>query len=259
MKEEFRRMGSALLRFELGFMIGSSIWILFGQWAVSVLQRAAAADFLGTAEMVSGGAAGFLCGVLVQGQELMSAVTGLCVGLYAAFSPTGSAAFSPMYAFTAVKKELHQARGFAAQKCMSWQTAAFVILFLCGTQFLFSKLSTLLEALANGLGLSLLSELEAAGGVNTSLPNLLYIVILGPAAEELMFRGMALRALKPYGKCFAILGSALAFAAYHANLPQALFAFPLGLLFAWLALEYSFCWALLFHMAAYLFGKWVVL
>ena len=41
--------------------------------------------------------------------------------------------------------------------------------------------------------------------------------ILAPVAEELMFRGWILRSLRPYGKRFAVLGSAVLFGIFHGN------------------------------------------
>lgn len=59
-------------------------------------------------------------------------------------------------------------------------------------------------------------------------------VIAGPLAEEWIFRGMTYRRIRAVlGIWPAILLSALLFGVFHANMIQFLYAFPLGILFAW--------------------------
>jgi membrane protease YdiL (CAAX protease family) len=60
---------------------------------------------------------------------------------------------------------------------------------------------------------------------------LLFMVIIAPICEELIFRRLIFRRLLPMGANFAILMSALAFSLFHCNLYQALYAFALGVLF----------------------------
>ena len=67
------------------------------------------------------------------------------------------------------------------------------------------------------------------------LPLLLVTTVLaGPLAEEWMFRGMTYRRIRAVlGIGPAMLLSALLFGVFHANMIQFLYAFPLGILFAW--------------------------
>ena len=59
-------------------------------------------------------------------------------------------------------------------------------------------------------------------------------VIAGPLAEEWMFRGMTYRRIRSVlGIWPAAILAALLFGIYHANMIQFLYAFPLGILFAW--------------------------
>ena len=55
--------------------------------------------------------------------------------------------------------------------------------------------------------------------------------------EELMFRGVMLAKLRPYGKTLAILISALMFSLMHQNSGQFLYAFAAGILLGWIATE----------------------
>ena len=59
--------------------------------------------------------------------------------------------------------------------------------------------------------------------------------VLLPVAEELVFRGAALRLLRPLGRNAAILGQAVLFAALHGSLRAKAYALGMGLLFGWAA------------------------
>ncbi len=59
----------------------------------------------------------------------------------------------------------------------------------------------------------------------------IFMVIVAPICEELIFRRMVFRRLLPMGENFAIIMSALLFALFHSNLFQLFYAFALGVLF----------------------------
>lgn len=61
---------------------------------------------------------------------------------------------------------------------------------------------------------------------------ILYLVVVAPISEEIVFRGLILKALSPFGKKNAIILSAVLFALMHKNIPQAVGAFAIGILFA---------------------------
>ncbi len=79
-------------------------------------------------------------------------------------------------------------------------------------------------------------------------PGILYVVLLGPIVEEIMFRGGVMRALQPYGQNFAIVVSSLLFGVYHLIFLQSIFAFFIGLILAYCAMRFSIKWAILLHM-----------
>lgn len=75
------------------------------------------------------------------------------------------------------------------------------------------------------------ASMEGMQGSNFFL--VLFLIAVQPAVfEELMFRGVAFRAYGHMGEKKAILMSAFLFALLHMNLQQALYAFLLGVLFA---------------------------
>ena len=115
-------------------------------------------------------------------------------------------------------------------------------------QMAFSLIAGVLESIFNLFGLTLLDSLEAATMSADSFSMFLYMGVGAPIAEELLFRGLVLRKLEPYGKRFAIVLSAFAFAVFHGNLVQIPYAFMVGLVLGYVALEYNILWAMVLHM-----------
>lgn len=68
---------------------------------------------------------------------------------------------------------------------------------------------------------------------------LVYVCLIGPVCEELVYRGLILKLLLPYGKGLAIFFSALAFGLMHGNIEQALPAFVGGLVWAMIVAKYD--------------------
>lgn len=78
---------------------------------------------------------------------------------------------------------------------------------------------------------------------------LLYVCVLGPVVEEIMFRGVILRTLKKYGHMFAIISSALMFGLFHMYVEQGAHAFVLGVILAYVSLKYDSLFVpILFHI-----------
>lgn len=125
--------------------------------------------------------------------------------------------------------------------------AAFITLTI-GAQMVSSLWISLVEAIMNGFGGSIMPMLEGISGASETFSMFLYGAIVGPVAEEVLFRGFVLRSLRPYGKRFAIVLSSLLFAFFHGNLLQLPYAFIMGLVMGYVAAEYSIYWALAVHM-----------
>lgn len=72
------------------------------------------------------------------------------------------------------------------------------------------------------------------------LPNFIlymYICIIGPVLEELLYRGVLLQSLKKYNNTFAIVVSALIFGMMHQNIFQCILGISIGIPLAMLTLK----------------------
>lgn len=93
------------------------------------------------------------------------------------------------------------------------------------------------------------SALQELGNVDTdSLSMFLYIGIIAPISEEVLFRGLLLRSIEPYGKKLAVIGSAILFGLYHGSPIQTPYAMLVGLVLGYVALEYHVIWAIAMHI-----------
>lgn len=119
--------------------------------------------------------------------------------------------------------------------------------FMSG-QAVFQLLVPVMEWLFNLIGLSVMDAMESATMQVDTLSMFLYMGVFAPVFEEILFRGLVLRSLEPYGKKFAIVGSAFLFGMFHGNVVQTPFAFLVGLVLGYAAVEYNICWAMLLHM-----------
>jgi len=106
----------------------------------------------------------------------------------------------------------------------------------------------ILEFLMNIMGTSVMPILETVAGSSDTFSMFLYASLLAPVWEELLFRGYVLRTLRPFGKRFSVLCSALLFGLFHGNLLQTPYAILMGLLLGYVTVEYSIGWAVLLHM-----------
>ena len=119
--------------------------------------------------------------------------------------------------------------------------------FMMG-QTLFSLLSVVQEMILNRFGFTAVPAVESATAQSETPSMFLYASFGAPIAEELLCRGLAMRPLVKYGKRFAILMSAFFFGLMHCNIVQTPFAFVVGLVLGYVAVEYNILWAMVLHM-----------
>ena len=120
-----------------------------------------------------------------------------------------------------------------------------ILSIFMSAQMVFMLLSLLAELLLNQFGLTT----QPADAITLDgLSMFLYTGLGAPISEEILFRGLILRSIQPYGKKFAIFSSALLFGLFHGNLSQAPFAFIVGLVLGYVTVEHNIGWAMVLHM-----------
>lgn len=75
------------------------------------------------------------------------------------------------------------------------------------------------------------------GNTLNNVVYVLYVGILGPVTEELLFRGAVMKGFNFAGQKFAVIFSALWFALFHGNIMQGIIAFLLGIFFGYLNIK----------------------
>lgn len=132
--------------------------------------------------------------------------------------------------------------------CHAGSIFALIVLML-GLQLPNSMLADFIDWITGFFGADVMGvyeQMSQAGQDNLSM--FLYAGLAAPIAEEILFRGLLLRSFAPYGRRFAIFASALLFSLFHGNLVQIPYAFCVGLLLGYTAMEYSIGWSILLHM-----------
>lgn len=124
---------------------------------------------------------------------------------------------------------------------------AILCVFLSG-QLMAQLYGIAMEYMANLLGFSVMESIEIASGIGDTFSMFVYGCLFAPVFEEVLFRGLLLRMLEPLGKKFAIFTTAFLFGIFHANVVQTPFAFLVGLVLGYVAMEYSMAWAMVLHM-----------
>ena len=109
-----------------------------------------------------------------------------------------------------------------------------ILIFICLASLYVSNIVTVaINALIAYLkGTDIVNPLETVIGSSSLIYTFIFICIVAPVVEELMFRKILLNKLLPFGKKLSIIVSAFAFGLFHGNLYQMLYAFVLGIILA---------------------------
>ena len=137
---------------------------------------------------------------------------------------------------------------FAKRRSMTGGTFFALLSVFFGCQVAGSLLTNLLEWILNRFGLSALGIYDLVSGSTDTFSMFLYASVIGPLAEEILFRGYIQRTLQPFGKKFSIFCSAFLFGMFHGNLVQTPYAFLVGLVLGYVTAEYSILWAMVLHL-----------
>ena len=112
-------------------------------------------------------------------------------------------------------------------------------------------------------GRTLVNPVESATAGNAWWINLIFMAILAPILEELVFRKVLCDRLLPLGEGYAVLLSGAVFGLTHGNFYQFFYAFLLGALFALIyvktgRIRYSVFYHALINLVGGVFMSWVM-
>ena len=147
-----------------------------------------------------------------------------------------------------MRKTVQKEMLFSVNRQMTFPEFGKILCVFMAAQFVFSLFASYMEVRLNELGFSAMESIEAATGGSQTISMFLYASFVGPVIEELIYRGIVFRALRKYGKMFAIITSSILFGVMHGNLPQMAFATAIGFVLAYVTEEYSIKWAILLHV-----------
>jgi len=133
-----------------------------------------------------------------------------------------------------LRKAGHTIRSLYQKEAFSWSSLGLAILAAVGISYVSSLVVLVTEWLYNHFGLTVLLP-EAVP--DNSLAALVYALLIAPFMEEFIFRGGILKLIRPKGERFALMASAICFAAFHGNLHQIPGTFLLGLWLGYLTIK----------------------
>ncbi len=161
-----------------------------------------------------------------------------------------SALLCGLFFFFWYKSTMHYPRLVIPRQVVGLRSILLLIGLGITTQFAISGMLSLLQPIFRQL---FSNYMQVVGSIlNHRLPMvLLYVVLIAPITEELIFRGVMLEKLKAdlpfYG---ANLIQAAAFGIYHWNIIQGIYAFSIGLLLGYVRRSFrSLTASVLLHMA----------
>ena len=110
---------------------------------------------------------------------------------------------------------------------------------ICYAAMIYSNVVTVIinSIIAGIKGSEVINPLEDVISGSNIFVLILYVSILGPIAEELIFRKFLLDKLRRFGDVPAILISSLAFGLFHMNLSQVLYATAVGMVMAYVTIK----------------------
>jgi len=112
----------------------------------------------------------------------------------------------------------------------------FIFLIICiSIMYLGNIVGTILTSVIGAISGRTIANnvIDLVMGSNIYL-NLIFVAILAPIIEELLFRKLLIDRVYKYGEGVAIVTSGLMFGLFHGNFSQFFFAFGLGMIFAYI-------------------------
>lgn len=133
-------------------------------------------------------------------------------------------------------------------KSMSLPILGVLICIMCLFDSVGVMIYGLTEQSLNLFGFSTSTGAAMAGNLGVSVTTLIASCFIAPVVEELVFRGFLLRRMEKHGKVTAIVVTSVLFGLMHQNLPQIMPAMMIGLVWGYVATEYSLGWSIVLHI-----------
>lgn len=159
--------------------------------------------------------------------------------------------FIPVMHF--MKKNIGKERIFNKNKKFTIKNVIILFILLLGLNYLCGIVSIVMESGLNVIGFTM-SESEDILKSFNSPSMLIYIGVVAPVVEELIYRGMVLRFLDKFDKGLAIVGSGVLFGLMHGNFYQIFMAVGIGIFLGYIAEEYSIKLTIILHMTNNIFS-----
>lgn len=97
--------------------------------------------------------------------------------------------------------------------------------------------SEIVTLVTKPFGGGIVDRVEEIMSDSTPILLILFVTIIGPIFEELIFRGLLLKKLRVYGDKTAIIYTSIAFGLFHTNVSQILFAGVIGAVLAYVVIK----------------------
>ena len=146
-----------------------------------------------------------------------------------------------------VKQDTHK-QLLVKNKSMSLPILGALICVMCLFDSVGVMAYVLTEWNLNRFGFSTTTGAAMAGNLDVSIVSLISTCVIAPVIEELVCRGFLLRRMEKYGKATAIVVTSVLFGFMHQNLPQIMPAMMIGLVWGYVATEYSLGWSIVLHI-----------
>ena len=228
-RKENRRTGKAVLIYVLIVAAITFIWTIidFGVTIANLAQGMTIADHTAMNALINAA----IPQVASRGWGMILSVVGGLLFLFLFYRKQG------------VHKEL-----FKSEKKMSVKV---LLLMICAI-FLGDNIGAMftqpLETFANLFGKTIVAPFSTETDAISTVSMFLYACILGPIAEELVFRGFLMRGLEKRGKALAVVVTSILFGLMHGNAAQFVPTVMFGLLAGYVAMEYSMIWSIVLHI-----------
>lgn len=148
----------------------------------------------------------------------------------------------------------------AESKEMSFKELMIMLIICLGAAYIFNIVGGIFNVLIGLIkGKDVVNPLLETIEGTSLIATMIFAGVLSPIFEEIVFRGIFLDKLRVYGDETAIWVTALAFGLFHGNLTQFFYAFVLGIIFGYIAINTNqIKYTIILHMIINILGSTIM-